>query len=152
MYYSNVPWYLTMLHIRQISITRIGCNRTLTIARITRQESHQELMISLVLCTIPYSVRRVAEAGSSFCWPCKEATPWRILLREQLNICRMLEYLFLFLAAQTAKIAPDYCSNAVVTSAILNVLLSVSRYRSCADLDCLLEHARTKQDAGYSLM
>lgn len=50
---SNPPWYLTMLHIRQISITRIGCNRTLTIVRITRQESHRELMISLVLCTIP---------------------------------------------------------------------------------------------------
>lgn len=53
----------------------------------------------------------MAEARSSSCWPCKEATPWRILLREQLNICRTLGHLFLFSAAQTAKIAPDYCSN-----------------------------------------
>lgn len=97
-----MSWYLTMFfYIRQINITRIKCNRTLTIARITRQESHREL-ISLVSCTIRHT-QSVAEPRSSSRWPCKEKSLWQILLREQLNICCMLEYLLLFSATRMTK-------------------------------------------------
>lgn len=128
--------------------TRIGCNRTLTIARITRQESHRELMISLAsrAHNPPVYIERGRGRIIFLLTLREEATLWAdSAIRERPNICYSCYLLpvsgVLHINGGRSLCVPDCHSNAVVTSRLRGNTKRASvtwRYIGLAPiLDCL---------------